>query len=52
LAKRLKCDTRWLQKRRSDAVSLAESTLTRDPDGIAWEFRGGEYYPLTGLKDS
>ncbi len=46
LAKRLKTDSRQLQKRRDDAANLAQWTKAKDPDGIAWVFKAEKYFPL------
>lgn len=46
LAGRVGSDTKGLRSRRSNTAKLAEFIGDRDPDGIAWEFRDGKYYPL------
>lgn len=46
LAQRLGCSIRRLIDRRGDAVTLAQWTQRRDPQGRGWEFRDGKYYPI------
>jgi hypothetical protein len=33
-------------RRERDAVGFAEWSRKRDPKGLAWEYRGGRYYPI------
>jgi hypothetical protein len=46
LAKRLDVDRTGFQGKRDNPEKLASYTRDRDPDGIAWEFRDGKYYPI------
>ncbi len=33
-------------RREKDAASFAAWSRKRDPIGLAWEYRGGRYYPI------
>ncbi len=48
LARRLgRSDVAVINARRErDAVGFAEWSRKRDPKGLAWEYRGGRYYPI------
>ena len=48
LAKRLgRSDVAVINARRErDAVGFAEWSRKRDPQALAWEYRGGRYYPI------
>ena len=45
LMKRLKCGDRLLRIKRSQP-DFAEWSRERDPEGIAWQYQGGEFVPL------
>ena len=48
LAKRLgRSDVAVIKARRErDAIGFAEWSRKRDPQALAWEYRGGRYYPI------
>ena len=45
LADRLGCNARRLIDRRGNPRELAEYTRGKDPEGIAWKYQEGKYYP-------
>ncbi len=45
LMKRLKCGDRLLRIRRSQA-DFAEWSQKRDPEGVAWQYKGAQFVPL------
>ena len=46
LALRFKIDKSGIARWKTNPEKLAAYTRDRDPNGIAWEFRDGKYYPL------
>jgi hypothetical protein len=46
LGRRLGVSKATVGKRRDNPEELAAYTKERDPDGIAWRFEGGKYYPV------
>ena len=46
LALRFKIDKSGISRWKTNPEKLAAYTRDRDPNGIAWEFRDGKYYPL------
>ena len=45
LASRLSCSVHRLIDRRDNPRELADFTCGKDPEGVAWEYRDGKYYP-------
>ncbi|MGK7935321.1 MAG: hypothetical protein AB4206_05890, partial [Xenococcaceae cyanobacterium] len=47
LMKRLKCGDRLLRIQRSQP-DFAEWSRQRDPEGVAWQYQGGQFVPQMG----
>ena len=52
LALRFKIDKSGIARWKTNPGKLADYTRDRDPDGLAWEFRDGKYYPLADPEKS
>ena len=52
LALRFKIDKSGISRWKTNPVKLADYTRDRDPDGLAWGFRDGKYYPLADPEKS
>ena len=52
LALRFRIDKSGISRWKTNPEKLAAYTRDRDPDGLAWGFRAGKYYPLADPEKS